>query len=132
MMNRYDALKRTLDNKFNMTGRYYSVLTKVTGHKNANTEIYITVAATAVAIDFWSYNTRVMTAYVPNVDHKECECKDPYIRINGLYSATTRKHIGWWVAWLKNMGVVPCNWNYYTMKQAYMDRDEKEYGVIYF
>lgn len=132
MMNRYDALKRELENKFNMWGRSYSALTKVKGHENANTEIYITVTATAITIDFWSYSTRVMSAYVPNADHEECVFKNPYIRINGLYSATTRKHIGWWVEWLKNMGVVPCNWNYYTMKQCYMDRDGKEYGVIPF
>lgn len=131
-MTRYEELRITLDNKFNMGGRSYSALTKVTGHEKASTEIYIKVSDTAITIDFWSYNTRVMTAYVPNVDHDECVFKDTYIRINGLYSATTRKHISWWVAWLKNMGVVPCNWNYYTMKQAYMDRDGKDYGVIYF
>lgn len=130
---RYEELKRKLENRFNMADRYYSVLTKVTGHEKARTEIYITVAATAITIDFWSYYTRVMSVYVPNVAHEECECKDPYIRINGLYSATTRKHIGWWVKWLIDMDIVPCNWNYYTIKQAWYDKEkDKPMARLYF
>lgn len=40
-------------------------------------------------LELQSYRTIVLT-----VDH------DGWLHVNGLYSATTRKHIGWFMRWL--------------------------------
>lgn len=51
---------------------------------------------------------------------------DGWLTVNGLYSATTRKHLGWfakYVARLANSTVT-----YYDMKRCYKDR--QRYNVL--
>lgn len=55
---------------------------KLTGHKNAQAEVYISNVRDAL----WSYNTHVMSIY-----------PDGWVVCFGLYSATTRRHISWFL-----------------------------------
>lgn len=129
----YERLKYALASKYNMNKYHNDAEVRIKGHEKAATYIHIIIQDTYIAVRFVSYNTTVMSVLIPNVHNKECTFYAPYLWIKGLYSATTRKHIGWWVKWLVDMGVVPYNWNYYTIKQAWQDKEEnKPMARIYF
>lgn len=133
MMTTYERLKYELANKYNMNKYNNDIRVRIKGHEKAATFIRITIQETRMEFRFVSYNTTVMSVFIPNVHNKECDFNAPYLWIKGLYSATTRKHIGWWVKWLVDMGVVPYNWNYYTIKQAWRDKsEEQEFARLYF
>lgn len=72
------------------------------GHKYASTHVRIYDDNTVKLV---SYNTTVIVI-----------SPDGWLRCNGLYSATTIKHIGWF---MRERG-----FTYYLAKQMYLDRKE--------
>lgn len=64
-----------------------------------------------------------MTVFIP----KPSEDSVPYLEITGLYSMTTRKHIGWWMAFLRDLNIVPPTWDYFTVKEAWENRKDSQY-----
>lgn len=130
-------LKNALISKFPNEYDYprKEIYSKVPHHEKAAT--YFTVAfrtdyrnKAEIYIRFYSYGTRVMQVSL----YEEGEDMWGYpndLVINGLYSATTRKHIGWWLGLLRNWGVIPCTWDYYTIKKAYEERGEHSFGRLY-
>lgn len=133
MTTTYERIKFELASRFNLNKYHNDTIVKINGHEKAATFIRIVVQDTYIVFRFVSYRTTVMSVFIPNVHNKECTFNAPYLWIKGLYSATTRKHIGWWVNWLVDMGVVPYNWNYYTIKQAWNDKEEdKPMARLYF
>jgi len=76
------------------------MMIKFENHKSAQT--YMEPIQNGLAL--YSYTTKV------------AEVKDGWLRINGLYSMTTRKHIGWF---MQELG-----FTYQLAKQLYNDRKE--------
>lgn len=132
-MTKYEIMKRELESRFHLNAFHHNTVERIDEHEKAATHMRIYLTDTEASIGFWSYKTLVMSVHVPNTNNKKYTFNAPYIRITGLYSATTRKHIGWWMKLLVNMGVVPCNWNYFTVKQAIADREDKSASAyLYF
>lgn len=132
-MTTYERLKKELENRYGLNKYHNDAEVKIEGHEKAATYMRIILQETHIVIRFVSYRTTVISLFVPNVNNKDCTFNAPYLWIKGLYSATTRKHIGWWIACLVDMGVVPYNWNYYTIKQAWDDKEEnKPMARLYF
>ena len=76
---------------------------KFENHKSAQT--YMEPIQNGLAL--YSYTTRV------------AEVRDGWVRINGLYSMTTRKHISWF---MRELGL-----DYQTAKRLY--EDDKEMNI---
>lgn len=108
-MTKYDEMKNTT--------RQFS-LRLIKGHEKASTLITIEHVrqdyerANYIHIVLWSYCTSVVHVYI-NASGKNA------IKVMGLYSATTRKHISWFANWLKEQGIIPMEWNYYTFKASF-------------
>lgn len=83
------------------------MLKSVYGHDSANAREYVNPNTPAAQL--YSYNTLVIT-----IDEAG------WLRITGLYSRTTIKHIGWF---MRERGL-----SYYDAKQAYTDN--KEFNIL--
>lgn len=84
---------------------------RIIGHKYAQAWVKVDNYEGDRILELYSYRTRVITYNV----------KTGIMVITGLYSATTRRHIGWFV------NLVTDNIDYYQVKHAY----EKNKGVLH-
>jgi hypothetical protein len=78
---------------------------KLKGHEGANAfeVIEFNPSGDVNSMELWSYSTMVIRIDVSDMLHPTIEC-------TGLYSATTRRHISWFMENLHN------GMNYYDMK----------------
>lgn len=85
-------------------------LERLEGHENANAHII----REGCNIELWSYSTKVL---IYNTLNKSIDCM-------GLYSSTTRKHIGWF------MNQFIDGFDYYDIKKAYLDNETLYVGMV--
>lgn len=126
-MTTYALLKNALENRYGLSDNNRRPVIHLKGHPKAATFARVCLGRYGIHIYIQSYATRIMTVFIP----KPSEDSVPYLEITGLYSITTRKHIGWWLGLLRNWGIIPCTWDYYTVKKAYEERGEHSFCRLY-
>lgn len=122
-MTTYEMLKNELENRYGMNEYYRRPLVHLKGHTKAATFARVCLGRCGIHIYIQSYATRIMTVFIP----KPSEDSVPYLEITGLYSMTTRKHIGWWMTFLRDLNIVPPTWDYFKVKEAWENRKDEQY-----
>lgn len=120
MMTTYEILKNELENRYHLNAFHNVEMVEIDGHEKAATVGYLHLSERSIHLQVYSYSTCVLDVYIPSSESR----RTPYLEIRGLYSMTTRKHLGWWMGFLRALHIVPPTWDYYTLKRAWEEKGE--------